>query len=208
MTCLSYIPLFDYRFPDTVGSLRSNGFLLNPEKTDLELIIAVSGGDRDSLGTLYQRHAKTLSGIVSRFKISVEAKEDLIQEIFLEVWAKAFDYDPKKGSVLTWLAVRTRSRAIDVYRKELRRRALLEKNSEVARPRVPTPPGTFVVQRSLLRDAISTLDEDLRVVTMLAYFDGETTNNIALSLGIKQGTVKSRLRRAREVLYHQLGGDE
>lgn len=183
------------------------GFLVVTKKTDLELMISISGGDRNGLGELYERHAPKLHQIVSRFRFSDEEKEDIVQDLFLEVWEKAFQFNPEKGTVLTWLALRTRSRSIDLFRKKTRRDNLLEKNVEITRPRTITPPGPHVIERSELHAAMLKLDDDLVQVTLSAYFNGESTKCIAESLGIKQGTVKSRLRRAREVLYRELTGE-
>lgn len=117
---------------------------------------------------------------------------------FSKFGRKAHQFCPTKGTVLTWLALRTRSRAIDLFRKKARRETLLEKSVEITRPREITPPGTFLIQRSKLREAMLKLDDELIQVTLSAYFEGQSTKSIAEKLGIKQGTVKSRLRKGRK----------
>lgn len=169
-------------------------------RSDNEIMLAISAGDRDALGELYERYAAAISAFGLRF-VAEDALHDIVHDVFLEAWEKACDYDPIRGTVLTWLAVRLRSRCIDRVRKANRRSELLAEHADVLRPRQMTPPGTAIVERSRLRTAVSELDDDLRDVTQLAYFEGASTAEIAKRLDLAQGTVKSRMRRARRSLY-------
>lgn len=170
-------------------------------------MFAIAGGDRDALGVLYDRHASAVTSVAARFGMSREAREDLVQDVFLQLWEKAADYDPERGTVLTWLVVRIRSRCLDRLRKSKRRAELLAENQDASlRPRELTPPGTRAVERSRLRTAVDDLDDELRQVTRMAYFDGLSTRSIAAELDIPRGTVKSRMRRAREALHAVLTG--
>ncbi|MEZ4461820.1 MAG: sigma-70 family RNA polymerase sigma factor [bacterium] len=171
------------------------------EKTDAELIQAVAAGDRAALGQLYSRHAAATAALGRQFKLGGDALSDVVHDVFMELWQKAGDFDPARGELRTWLAVRLRSRCIDRIRRESRRAALEEQHGDFLRPRVPTPPGTDVVQRNRLRAAVMALDHELREVTQRAYFDGATTFEISQSLNIPHGTGKFRIRRAREVLF-------
>lgn len=178
-----------------------HGNRLNHTKTDVELMRAICAGDQSSLGEVYGRYATALHAVGRNFRLSNEELSDVVHDVFLEVWQKAHEFDPERGSLLTWLAVRLRSRCIDRIRKENRRSDLLKLNPDAIRPRDVTPPGPATVQRSRLRQAVHDLDDDLREVTKLAYFDGVSTSEIATHLDIPHGTVKSRIRRAREILY-------
>lgn len=171
------------------------------ERTDSELMLAISGGDRDALGELYGRHASTVTALARKFRLGDAAVDDVVHEVFMWVWERASEFDPARGSLVSWLAVRLRSRCIDDIRKQSRRAELLAENADSLRPRTPTPPGTEAVERNRLRQAVAELEDDLREVTQLAYFDGVSTREIAEQLEIAQGTVKSRMRRAREALH-------
>ncbi len=174
---------------------------LNQTTTDTELMLAVSAGDQAALGEVYRRYSTAMHAIGRNFRLPNEDLGDVVHDVFLELWQKAHEFDPERGGLLTWLAVRLRSRCIDRIRKGQRRSELLRLNPDAMRPRDITPPGAATVQRNRLRQAVQDLDDELREVTKLAYFDGSSTSEIATQLDIPQGTVKSRIRRAREILY-------
>src|ERR1051325_6352773 len=80
---------------------------------DEVLVAAMAAGDRAALATLYERHASLLLGLALRIVRERREAEDLLHDVFLEAWRAAKDFDPKRGKVRTWLAVRMRSRALD-----------------------------------------------------------------------------------------------
>src|SRR5262245_29015389 len=80
---------------------------------DVSLIQAVATGDRRGLGGLYDRYAPVLMALGIRMLGARREAEDLVHDVFLEVWRQAHDYDPRRGSVRTWLLMRARSRALD-----------------------------------------------------------------------------------------------
>jgi len=169
-------------------------------KTDADLVLAIAGGDREALGALYDRLGPSLASAASRFGLASDVREDILHDLFLEVWSHAYEYDPERGNVLTWLVVRLRSRCLDHLRRRNLHAHLVTRNQERLRPRDPTPPGTAAVERSRLRSAVAQLDDDLRQVIWMAYFEGASTRDIAEALEIPRGTVKSRLSRARAAL--------
>src|SRR5262249_59888365 len=73
-------------------------------------------GDRRALATLYERHASLLLGLALRIVREKREAEDLLHDVFLEAWRSAKDFDPKRGRVRTWLAIRMRSRALDLQK--------------------------------------------------------------------------------------------
>ena len=187
------------RLVSNVGG-RAQEPLLTETRDDQELMLAVCGGDQHALGALYGKYGVAVKALGRRFRLPEAELDDVVQELFLEAWEKASEFDPRRGAVLTWLAVRLRSRCIDSLRKTARRGELLEANAAALRPREATP-QELAAERTRLRDAVLGLDEDLRKVTQLAYFEGASTLEISEQLGLAHGTVKSRMRRAREVLY-------
>ncbi len=190
------VPLPEWSMPD-----------LSDEPTDQELVIAIAGGDRDALGTLYARYAGSMMALAGSFRLGDRA-HDLVHDVFMEVWAKAHEYESSKATVQTWLMMRARSRCLDRVRKASRRTKILQRSGDdVARPTEAVSPGRQS-DHGRVRECVDALAEDLREVVVLAYFEGSTTSEIAERLEIPQGTVKSRMRRGREALRDALGGGE
>src|SRR3982750_1648727 len=80
---------------------------------DAELVVAIARGERPALGALYDNYATFLRSLAIRPVRDRREAEDLLHDVFLEVWRSAVDYDPGRGRVRTWLAIRMRSRALD-----------------------------------------------------------------------------------------------
>src|SRR5690242_21826103 len=80
---------------------------------DAALVAAMAAGDRGALAKLYDRHGGLLLGMALKIVRERREAEDLLHDVFLEAWRSAKDFDPKRGRVRTWLAIRMRSRALD-----------------------------------------------------------------------------------------------
>src|SRR3954454_15999313 len=88
-----------------------------PDEAEEEvLVLAMAAGDRSALATLYERHAALLLGLALRIVREKREAEDLLHDVFLEAWRNAKGFDPKRGRVRTWLAIRMRSRALDLQK--------------------------------------------------------------------------------------------
>src|SRR5512139_2325625 len=83
-------------------------------EVDATLVAAMAKGDRDALSRLYARHSGLLLGLAMRIVRERREAEDLLHDVFLEAWRAARTFDPKRGRVRTWLAIRMRSRALDL----------------------------------------------------------------------------------------------
>src|SRR5690242_1424117 len=83
---------------------------------DAALVAAIAEGDSAALAKLYERHAGVLLGLALRIVRERREGEDLLHDVFLEAWRSAKDFDPKRGRVRTWLAIRMRSRALDLQK--------------------------------------------------------------------------------------------
>src|SRR5262245_40105256 len=83
---------------------------------DLELIREIARGSSPALGQLYDRHAGLLLRILTRILGNPDEAEDVLHEVFLEIWERAGDYEPTRGSVRAWLVMRARSRGLDRLR--------------------------------------------------------------------------------------------
>jgi RNA polymerase sigma-70 factor (ECF subfamily) len=181
-----------------------------PETSDeLALVAAVSAGSTDALATLYDRYSKTLMSLGMRVLKDLAEVEDLLHDVFVEVWEKAGSYDPARGSVRTWLCLRMRSRALDRCKLARRRRVdQLDDPDSLAkgqRDAVVAGSAPEVLGRDKLHEAINDLPDTQQMVISLAYFQGLSCSEIAANLDVPIGTVKSRLAGAKRGLQRAMG---
>ena len=184
---------------------------LQPEQaqiTDVEILRAVAGGDEQALGQLYDRYRLILFGLIIRILRSQPEAEDILQEVFLQVWRRASDFDETRGRPFTWLVTLARSRAIDRLRSlGSRERAGLEAAREVVTDSISDAATDAVKseQAETVRRALSQLPEEQRRTLVLAYFEGLTQTEIAERLKTPLGTIKTRMRSGMIKLRELLG---
>jgi len=172
---------------------------------DIALMGRLAAGDQQALAGLYDRHGGVLLGVGVRIVGSRAEAEDVLHDVFVEVWKRAADFDASRGSVRTWLAMRMRSRCLDRQKSPRVARRVPFDDSAAARMPAPEQNPMLRLERQQVRDALSTLPEEQRVVVELAYFKGLSTQEIGELVGVPRGTVKSRLFAAREKLSRALG---
>ena len=167
--------------------------------SDANLVHAMAQGDPDALAHLYDRYSSLLLGIGMRVLRDRREAEDLLHDVFLEAWQQAHRYDPNRGGVRTWLAVRMRSRALDVLKSA---RVVRSVSDDGLEQRVQTSgPGdgdamSAGPDHARVVAAMAQLSADQRRVVELAYFDGLSCSEIATTINIPIGTVKSRVAAA------------
>ena len=169
---------------------------------DAELVAAMARGDRDAMAALYERHSGVLLGLAMRIVKNRREAEDLLHDVFLEVWRSAKDFDPKRGRVRTWLAIRMRSRALD-----LQKSARVSRNAGDAGLDVLVDDGdhaSSLGDHARVRAALVELGPDQRRVLELAYFEGLSCSEIAERVAIPVGTVKSRIAAGLDRLRNGL----
>ena len=182
---------------EPVASLRPVSAPPQPQE-DSRLVQALAGGDRQALAALYDRHAGALLGLAMRILADRREAEDVVHDVFMQAWSKAADYDPQRGSVRAWLALRTRSRCLDRLKSaRVRRSAPLDPELLERRPAGPAGDPELAAVRKRVREAVAELPEGHRAVLVAAYFEGMTCSEIAAAQGLALGTVKSRLAAAR-----------
>ncbi len=156
---------------------------------DAALVAAMARGDTAALAKLYERHSSLLLGLALRIVRERREAEDLLHDVFLEAWRQARHFDPKRGKARTWLAIRMRSRALD-----LKKSARVSRNAGDAGLEVVVDEGERAnPDHGRVRNALDELGVDQRKVVELAYFEGLSCSEIAERLDIPVGTVKSRL---------------
>jgi RNA polymerase sigma-70 factor (ECF subfamily) len=173
------------------------------DEEDVEAIRAIAAGDRKGLAALYDRYAPILLGLAMRMIRDRREAEDLLHDVFLEVWRSARDYDLTRGRVRTWLVVRMRSRALDVLKSA--RVSRRSGDVEVLERMVAEPEPGASPDRERVRRVLTELSGEQRQVLELAYFDGLSCSEIATHLAIPIGTVKSRLAAGLSRLRQLLG---
>jgi len=171
---------------------------------DVRLVEAMAKGDREALAALYDRYSSLLMALGMRILREKRAVEDLLHDVFLEAWRASDSYDANRGAVRTWLTIRMRSRALDRLNAAGRRRRVFHRDEEKrVGEDVPAPDDpSLSPDQAAVRKAVSQLSDDRRSILELAYFEGLSCADIAETLEIPMGTVKSRmaagLRQLRE----------
>ena len=176
--------------------------------TDTQILQAVAGGDEQALGQVYDRYRVILFGLLVRILSSREEAEDVLQDVFLQVWRRAGDFDENRGRPFTWLVTLARSRAIDRLRSRAARERLATASTQDAVEEISDAASDAFrsEQRALVSDALAQLPEEQKRPLMLAYFDGLTQSEIAEKLGAPLGTVKTRMRSGMNRLRELLAG--
>jgi RNA polymerase sigma-70 factor (ECF subfamily) len=169
------------------------------ESTDALLAARLAAGDEWALAEAFDLLAPAVHRAALRVLGDGAAAQDVVQDVFVELWCHPGRYDPAAGSLRTYLIVRARHRAVDLMRSELRRMARQERHHRLA-PAQPHPsPGDEVAAAdaaSVVQNAVRLLPEAQRRVVELAFFGGLSYREVALAAGIPEGTAKSRLRLA------------
>lgn len=169
----------------------------NLNQTDSDLFSRLQNGQTDTLATLYDRHAGLVYAIALQLLGNTTEAEDLTQDIFL-ILTKACSYDPQRGSLRTYLAILTRSRALDRLRARSRKQKRLSERPLDVNAKVADSPMVEIdqLERSQeVQQALQQLSTKEQEVLKMAYYQGLSQSEIAKQLSIALGTVKSRSRR-------------
>lgn len=179
---------------------------------DQHLVRAVATGSAEALADLYDRYSATVFGLARRITGRQEDAEEVVQDVFAQVWRQAGRYQDGRATVVAWLVMLTRTRAID----RLRARAARPDQDATATPETtplvatssPDPEQVAVSsdEARTLKRMLGSLPEVQRSLVELAYYDGLTHSEIAAQTGLALGTVKTRLRTALFTLREAIGG--
>jgi RNA polymerase sigma-70 factor (ECF subfamily) len=181
--------------------------------SDAELVIAVASGERAALASLYDRYASTLLGLGIRVLRSRRDAEDVVHDVFLEVWRRAHSYDPARASVRGWLLLMMRCRSLDrrksaAFSLSTPLDTIGHEGANGAGHLAEGPSSDRAgeaIDHKRAVAALAALPDAQREVLVLGYFQGLSSSEIATELQIPIGTVKSRVAAAMRALRERMG---
>ncbi|HXM74608.1 MAG TPA: sigma-70 family RNA polymerase sigma factor [Chthoniobacterales bacterium] len=179
--------------------------------SDAELMLGIQAEEPEALSQLYDRYSGILKALILRVIHNEAEADDLLQEVFMEIWNQAKNFSSKKGKPLGWMVTLARRRAIDGLRKKqayLRAEARLQTETE-------QQPGAWVENvtekeirsgdaRLLMGKVIKSLPEAQQEAIELAFFQGMSQREIAANTNTPLGTVKTRLELGLKKIYDGL----
>ena len=175
--------------------------------SDEALVALIARGDENALAELYDRVGRIAYGLAVRILRDERLAEDAVQEGFLSVWRTASSFTAERAKASTWILTLVHRRAVDLVRREERRRAEPLADDSGAEPTAapgPEEAAWLRFERERVQEALSKLPDVQREAIELAYYGGFSQSELAERLGVPLGTIKSRmfagLARLRELL--------
>jgi len=192
--------------------LEASAPLLEPgAPSDLELMQGIQQGDPDALSELYDRYNGIIKALILRVIHNEAEAEDLLQEIFMEIWNQAKNFSAQKGKPLGWMVTLARRRAIDGLRKkqayaraEERLQSETEQQPDAWVHNTTETEITRGDTRELIRKVIVSLPLPQQQAVELAFFQGMSQREIAAKTNTPLGTVKTRLELGLKKIYDGL----
>jgi RNA polymerase sigma-70 factor (ECF subfamily) len=174
--------------------------------SDHGLLALIGRGDREAFARLYDRYGAAAYSLAVRIVRDRDLAADVVQNLFLAVWTGATQFDPARGQPSTWIMTMTHHKAVDMVRREERRRTepLDVAGEEAAGGASVEEQAWRGVARENVRAAMARLPDPHREVIELAYFAGYSQSELADRLALPLGTVKSRTFAAMRALKDAL----
>ncbi len=189
------------------SAIEAEGNAAPRAETDWSLLERVVHKDESALAALYDRYSRLVFAEAMRILRDNGAAEEILQDIFYQVWRTADKFDPARGSLPGWLMVVARNRAISrLRRRSSRANEELDQNAVSVSVNLETAASqNQLIDR--LKSVMSGMPESQRQAIELAFFEGMTHSEIASKTGEPLGTVKTRIRSALEVLRRSVTGN-
>ncbi len=186
-------------------SLRSR---LGADQQSRRFVNRLHRRDRGALDALYAEYAPTVLGYLINTLPDRGMAEDVHQQVFLEVWQRAAEYDPQRATLLTWIMTIARSRAIDQLRRRVPEpRDPLTEAGSAADPDPELSPDALV-ERWRVAHLLSRLRADEAAMLRMRFYEGLSQTQIADRVGVPLGTVKMRMVNALERLRDMIDEEE
>ncbi|MEW5798859.1 MAG: sigma-70 family RNA polymerase sigma factor [Bacteroidota bacterium] len=180
-------------------------------KNDVSLLERISRRDSSALSELYDKHSTLLYSIIMRILKEKEETEDVLQEVFVNVWERAEMYDEQLGNPGAWLARIARNRAVDRLRSKNYRTRSKESDIDQHHDYFTADASSNPEHRAILSSqqeeiliALTSLSKDQKDLIEFAYFRGFTQSELADHFKLPLGTVKTRMRTAMSILRQKL----
>lgn len=171
--------------------------------TDWSLLERVVRKDESALSELYDRYSGLVYSEARRILRDEGAAEEILQDLFYQIWQTASRFDPQRGSLAGWLVVVARNRAISKLRRKSGKGEELPQNAVDLRVDLETSSSQNLLVEKVRR-VLSGLPEGQRAAVEYAYFEGMSHSEIAEKTGEPLGTIKTRIRSAMETLKRVL----
>ena len=165
---------------------------------DLRLVARLRAGDQQALSALYDRYSSVVYGVALRILQDTGAAEDLLQDIFLQLWRKPDAFDSSRGSLGAWLAVIARNRSIDRLRQRRPESDIEDCVIASSTDLRDETERSLVIEK--VRVVMNEMSPDQRTAMELAFFEGLTHTEIAEKTGEPLGTIKTRIRSGLQML--------
>lgn len=175
---------------------------------DTELMTLIATGGQDAFVAFYDRHSARVYGLLLRILGSSSDAEDVLQEVFWQVWSRAEQYDQNRGTPLAWLILIARSRALDRRRRIMREPNTVEEAPEAHLDADAAAEAEHAERVLKARAALGKLPIEQREAIQLAFFDGLSHSEIAERTKLPLGTVKTRIRSGITKLRNVLDASE
>lgn len=173
----------------------------------IDLLARTARQDRAAFAHLYQATSAKLFGIIVRILKRPDLADEVLQEVFVKIWDRAGDFDPRVASPITWMAAIARNRALDEIRRK--RPESIEDHPELLEMASADASALTNVMRAedgrRLADCLSRLDAPRRQMVVLAYCEGLSRDELAEKYGQPANTIKTWLRRSLAQLKGCLG---
>jgi RNA polymerase sigma-70 factor, ECF subfamily len=164
----------------------------NPRLNDGALISAVRSGNQDAMAQLYDRYSSVVYAVALRVLGDTAAAEDVLQEIFMQLWRNPGAFDASRGNLAPWLAVITRHRAVDVLRKRRPQTEISETLISFEHDLAGDADRGRIVEK--VRAVLKEMPSPQRSALEMAYFGGYSHSEISEKTGEPLGTIKTRIR--------------
>lgn len=194
----------------TINNMKSR----NRDQELISVVQNIAKGDQAALASLYDSTNRLAYGLILRVLGDASSAEEVLLDVYTQIWRQAANYDTSRGGPLAWLMTIARSRAIDRLRSGWQDRqrkepldTLNDRETEAASPEEATVASE---RQKFVRQALGSLSPEQREVIELAYYGGLSHSEIAVRLNQPLGTVKTRTRlgmmKLREALAPMLSG--
>ena len=180
---------------------------MQAQRPDHDSVLLLKSRDERGVAILYERHASKLYGLIRQIIHEEQQANIVLQDSFLKIWSRIDQYKEEKGRFLTWIYNIARNTALDLIRSKQYRHQQVVDSILQHHERLLSNANEQKINTIGLKDVVYGLEPKYKLVIDLIYFGGYTHAEIAKEMKIPLGTVKSRVKKALEILRQKLNVD-